>query len=179
MRIDKIQAVGLQVRFAFTFIPLKLHLRDIKKPLPSQIGLKRTMVNHVQTTIQGLARSVMVFVPRGARTASAVSGQTDVRDRNDILSALFQSHRSCGDLFRVAHRQAIWGRRFARPSRWRFENGTTATTVARSKVNCATDQRDMDWSQGLTAIPMLAATALSRLSNVQNWQRSIAAAASR
>ncbi len=34
-------------------------------------------------------------------------------------------------------------------------------------------------SQGLTAIPMLAATALSRLSKVQNWHSSIAAPASR
>jgi hypothetical protein len=29
-------------------------------------------------------------------------------------------------------------------------------------------RRGIDWSQGLTAIPMLAATALSRLSKVQN-----------
>ncbi len=29
VRIDKIQAVGLQVRLAFTFIPLKLHLPSV------------------------------------------------------------------------------------------------------------------------------------------------------
>ena len=40
-------------------------------------------------------------------------------------------------------------------------------------------RRGIDWSHGLAAIPMLAATALSRLSKVQNWHRSIAAAASR
>ena len=28
-RVDEIQAVGLQVRLAFTFIPLKLHLRSV------------------------------------------------------------------------------------------------------------------------------------------------------
>jgi hypothetical protein len=39
-------------------------------------------------------------------------------------------------------------------------------------------RRGIFWSQGLTAIAMLAATALSRLSKVQNWHRSMTAAAS-
>jgi hypothetical protein len=33
MRVDEIQAVGLQVRFAYTFISLDLHLRIVYTPL--------------------------------------------------------------------------------------------------------------------------------------------------
>jgi hypothetical protein len=50
---------------------------------------------------------------------------------------------------------------------------------ASTAVSASWWRHAVDWSQGLTAIPMLAATALSRPPKVQNWHSSIATAASK